>query len=104
MRVASLFSGAGGFELGLGDSHKLVLLNDIYPEARHVLSERFPQVTQIEDVLSVLPQHIEDADAIVAGFPCQDVSIVGGHGRDAVRVGRTRVPPSERIATAVHPA
>lgn len=78
MRIASLFSGAGGFELGLGRDHALTLLNDNSPEARLVLEGHFPGIRQVDDVVRLTPDDLTGADAIVAGFPCQDVSIVGG--------------------------
>lgn len=78
MRIASLFSGAGGFEVGFGHLDDTILLNDIAADARDVLRFRFPDIPLIEDVRDVVPADIANADAIVAGFPCQDISIVGG--------------------------
>jgi len=78
MRIASLFSGAGGFELGFGGAHDTVLINDVASDAEEVLRARFPGVPFIPDVRTVQPEHVEGTNAIVAGFPCQDVSIVGG--------------------------
>lgn len=78
MRIASLFSGAGGFELGFGEGHRLILLNDVAPDAQDVLRARFPQVHLVSDVCALRPEDVDAADAIVGGFPCQDVSIVGG--------------------------
>lgn len=78
MRVASLFSGIGGFELALGGEHELVLLNEIDPACQSVLAARFPHTPVIPDVADVDRRHLADADLLVAGFPCQDVSIVGG--------------------------
>ncbi|MDJ0449260.1 DNA (cytosine-5-)-methyltransferase [Methylocystis sp. JR02] len=78
MRVASLFSGIGGFELGLEAQDDLALINDIDAAAQAVLAKRFPNVPFIEDVANVSVTDLRDADLLVAGFPCQDVSIVGG--------------------------
>ena len=78
MRIASLFSGAGGFELGFGAAHETILLNDIASEAADVLKAHFPDIPFIPDIRAVRPEHVAGADAILGGFPCQDVSIVGG--------------------------
>lgn len=78
MRIASLFSGAGGFEVGFGQEHRFVLANDIDPPARAVLQSHFPSVPMVDDVRALAAAALGGADAIVAGFPCQDVSIVGG--------------------------
>lgn len=78
MKVASLFSGAGGFEIGLGARDQLQLMNDIDPTAQQVLAGHFPGVRMIDDVRTIRSSDLDGVDAIVAGFPCQDVSIVGG--------------------------
>lgn len=77
MKVAGLFAGMGGFELGLGAAgHKAVLLCEIWEPARAVLAARFPEVLCRPDVtgLRSLPA---DAELLVAGFPCQDLSQAG---------------------------
>ena len=76
--VCSLFSGIGGFEVGLPFDHSLVCLCDNDPDAQIVLSERFPDVPLLDDVTLVSPDHLSGVDLLLAGFPCQDVSIVGG--------------------------
>lgn len=76
-RVAGLFAGIGGFELGLHRSgHQTELLCDILPTARAVLEARFPGVDYRSDItqLKSLPSTI---DVIAAGFPCQDLSQAG---------------------------
>lgn len=78
MRIVSLFSGAGGFEIGFGASDTFTLCNDVDPAARSVLAHRFPNVPFVEDVRRVSIGDVLSAETLVAGFPCQDVSIVGG--------------------------
>ncbi|WP_442967632.1 DNA cytosine methyltransferase [Rhizobium sp. 268] len=103
MRIASLFSGAGGFEVGFGSAHNTILLNDIAPSAISVLRTQFPQATLIEDVRNVQQGDINSADALVAGFPCQDVSIVGGQ-RGLAGTRSALVEHVFRLATAIRPA
>jgi len=77
MRVVGLFAGVGGFEHGLAlAGHEASMLCEIDPAARAVLVERFPGVQLVEDVTAIrsLPRGTE---AIVAGFPCQDLSLAG---------------------------
>lgn len=77
MRVAGLFAGIGGFELGLHDSgHETALFCEIKPEAAAVLSARFPGVPLTSDIVDLrsLPA---DVDVVCAGFPCQDLSQAG---------------------------
>ena len=78
MKVAGLFAGIGGLELGFADSgHESVLLCEVWPPARRVLVHRFPDVPAVPDVrdLHALP---EDVELVAAGFPCQDLSQAGG--------------------------
>lgn len=77
MRFASLFTGIGGFELGLEDSEfEPALLCEIDPVAQAVLRANFPHVPIVSDVtqLESLPRGTE---LLTAGFPCQDLSSSG---------------------------
>jgi DNA (cytosine-5)-methyltransferase 1 len=88
MKVAGLFAGIGGLELGLASAgHHAVLLSEILPAAQAVLSAHFPGVDLRGDVcqISSLPG---DTEIIAAGFPCQDLSQAGqGRGLDGARSG-----------------
>jgi DNA (cytosine-5)-methyltransferase 1 len=77
MRIAGLFAGIGGLELGMHRAgHSTELLCDVLPAAEAVLAARFPDVEYRNDItlLRSLPASV---DAICAGFPCQDLSQAG---------------------------
>lgn len=77
LKVAGLFAGIGGLELGLQASgFHSELLCEINTSAQRVLHKRFPDVEISSDVttLKSLPQ----VDVVAAGFPCQDLSQAGG--------------------------
>ena len=77
LRVCSLFSGIGGFEIGLQRAgFETVMVCDNDDAARAVLKRRFPQTRYQKDVtsLNALPK----CDVLVAGWPCQDLSQAGG--------------------------
>jgi DNA (cytosine-5)-methyltransferase 1 len=77
LRVAGLFAGIGGLELGMaaGGHHTQLLVENAAP-AMHVLRHRFPDTKIEADVrdLRALPNR---TDVVTAGFPCQDLSSVG---------------------------
>lgn len=77
MRVAGLFAGIGGFELGMHRAgHATELVCDVLPAAKAVLAAHFPNVEYRDDItkLRSLPASV---DVICAGFPCQDLSQAG---------------------------
>lgn len=77
-RVLDLFSGIGGFSLGLERTggFETVAFVEIDPFCRRVLAKHWPDVPCHDDVCS---REFEpgEADVVVGGFPCQDVSIAG---------------------------
>lgn len=89
MNVLDLFSGIGGFSLGLmmankklrSEVFKTIAFCEIDPYCREVLKKNFPKIQIYEDVKGlsedVLGAMREKIDVITGGFPCQDLSIAG---------------------------
>lgn len=82
--AASLFSGIGGFELGLARAGVPTVASvEIDPMARGVLMHRFPEMTLFDDVQKVTADDLiragfnPERGIVTAGFPCQDVSLAG---------------------------
>ncbi|KAL0032292.1 hypothetical protein WJX79_002892 [Trebouxia sp. C0005] len=77
MKIASLFTGAGGLDLGLHQAgHDVILQCESDPGAQQVLRKLFPGTLLCHDVcaLTSLPKETE---LLAAGFPCIDVSRAG---------------------------
>lgn len=80
MRYGSLFSGAGGFDLGLdaaGMTMTCAFQCEIDKQARAVLRHHWPEVPKHEDVRELSGRTLPRIDLLVGGFPCQDVSVAG---------------------------
>jgi DNA (cytosine-5)-methyltransferase 1 len=93
MNVLDLFSGIGGFSLGLERAGmRTVAFCEIDPYCRAVLAKHWPSVPCYFDVRSLTAERLHAdgiaADVICGGFPCQDVSLAGkGAGIDGERSG-----------------
>jgi DNA (cytosine-5)-methyltransferase 1 len=76
LRVLDLFSGIGGFSLGLERTNgfETVAFCEIEPYCQRVLAKHWPNVPCHGDVRTF---EFPDADVVVGGFPCQDVSHAG---------------------------
>jgi len=83
LRVLDLFSGIGGFSLGLERTggFETVAFCEIEPFPRRVLAKHWPEVPQYHDVKTltadILRQDGISVDIITGGFPCQDLSTAG---------------------------
>lgn len=76
LRVAGLFAGIGGIELGFERAgHHSDLLCEIEPGAAKVLQDRFPDTDLVGDVRAI--KRLPAVDLMAAGFPCQDLSQAG---------------------------
>lgn len=76
LRVAGLFAGIGGIELGLHEAgHTTMLLCEKDRAAARVLAHRFPEIELHDDVTTL--GELPEVDLVAAGFPCQDLSQAG---------------------------
>jgi DNA (cytosine-5)-methyltransferase 1 len=76
MRVLGLFSGIGGFELGLQTAgFEITGMCEIEAHCRRVLEKNF-SCDISDDIRNLMPTE-GSVDLICGGFPCQDISIAG---------------------------
>jgi len=84
LKILDLFSGIGGFSLGLENTggFETVAFCEIEEFPRRVLRKHWPKVKIYEDVRELTAEIIQrdgiTIDAITRGFPCQDISIASG--------------------------
>ena len=100
-----LFSGIGGFSLGLESTggFETVAFCDNEPFAQAVLKKHWPHVPIYEDVrdVGVDTVGLDRVDVITGGFPCQSVSVAGL--QKATEDDRWLWPEMFRIIKEIHP-
>ncbi len=75
LRLASFFTGIGGFDLGFERAgFEVVFQCEVDPHCQRVLRKHWPEVPLHENILTVTPGEIPHADVWSAGWPCQDIS------------------------------
>ena len=78
MKLGSLFSGSGGFELaGMLNGITPVWASEIEPYPIAVTCSRFPQMEHLGSVTEVHGDGVKPVDVITFGSPCQDLSVAG---------------------------
>ena len=94
LRVLDLFSGIGGFSLGLERTggFKTVAFCEIETFPRKVLAKHWPGVPIYDDIRTLTAERLAadgiGVDVICGGFPCQDISVAGkGAGIEGARSG-----------------
>lgn len=94
LKVLDLFSGIGGFSLGLEatGAFETAAFCEIEKYPRAVLKRHWPEVPCYDDVRKLSAARLSAdgiaIDAICGGFPCQDISLAGkGEGLDGKRSG-----------------
>lgn len=116
MRVGSLFSGIGGFDLAARwRGWHTSWVSEIDPVACRVLATQFPDAPNLGDITKIDFTTVEPVDVLVGGFPCTDISnagkqegITGPQSRlwfdyaRAIRDVRPRYVVVENVAALVH--
>ena len=78
MKVGSLFSGIGGFDLGLERAgFEIAWQVEIDEYCRQVLKKHWPAVLCHYDIRSIDWQWVQPVDLVCGGFPCQPFSVAG---------------------------
>lgn len=89
--IGSLFSGIGGFELGLEraiPNAKTIWQCEKDAFCRKVLKKHWPDSTIYEDITKMDTQDVPFVDLMCGGFPCQDISVAGkGAGLNGKKSG-----------------
>jgi DNA (cytosine-5)-methyltransferase 1 len=108
MNVLDLFSGIGGFSLGLERAGMTtVAFCEVDPFCRRVLAKHWPEVPIYEDVRELDAARlrrdgIDRIDVITGGYPCQPFSHAGKRGGSADP--RHLWPAMRRVIGEVRPA
>lgn len=76
MKVVSLFSGAGGLDLGfIKAGHEILWANDLYKDAVATYKKNIGNHIVCEDISLIDADDIPDCDIVIGGFPCQGFSV-----------------------------
>jgi DNA (cytosine-5)-methyltransferase 1 len=92
MNVFDIFSGVGGFSVGLEAAGlQTVAFCEINPFCRKILTRHWPSVPIFPDITTIDKEDLKallPIDVIAGGFPCQDISVAGKQqGIEAKRSG-----------------
>jgi len=106
LRVLDLFSGIGGFSLGLEKTggFKTVAFCEIDPFCQKVLAKHWPGIPIFDDIKTLNKDKVDKIgriDAICGGFPCQPVSCAGK--RKGAQDERWLWPEFYRVVCEVRP-
>ena len=79
LKILDLFSGIGGFSLGLESTghFETAAFCEIEPYCQKVLKKHWPNVPIFDDIRKLKGKDIGAIDIITGGYPCQPFSVAG---------------------------
>lgn len=80
IKIGSLFSGIGGFELGLERAipgAETIWQVEQNAFCQKVLSKHWPKAKIYNDVKNITKENVEPVEILIGGFPCQSISVAG---------------------------
>ncbi|WP_287128318.1 DNA cytosine methyltransferase [Candidatus Cyanaurora vandensis] len=90
LRVASFFSGIGGFDLAFEQAGcELVFQCEKDGFCQKVLKKHWPDIYLAPDITQVSPKEIPEAEIWCGGFPCQDLSLANQGKRQGLEGQRS---------------
>ena len=76
MKVVSLFSGAGGLDLGfVMAGHQIIWANDCYNDAVETYRKNIGEHIICDDIANIDSASIPNCEIVIGGFPCQGFSV-----------------------------
>ena len=106
LKVLDLFSGLGGFTIGLERTGRFETVGfvEIEPWPQKVLANRWPNVPIYDDITKLDYNKFKGIDVLTGGFPCQDISIASSTkaGIDGKRSGLWK--EYHKAISAIRPA
>lgn len=85
-RVASFFSGIGGFDLGFEQAgFKINFQCEVDSFCQDILRRHWPGIPLFKNIIEVKDADVPISDVWVGGFPCQDLSLARMAKRDGLR-------------------
>lgn len=76
MKIVSLFSGAGGLDLGFKMAqHEIIWANDLYYDAVETYKKNIGNHIIYDNIINIKNEKIPECDIVIGGFPCQGFSV-----------------------------
>jgi DNA (cytosine-5)-methyltransferase 1 len=80
MKVVSLFSGAGGLDLGfIKAGYEIIWANDNFQDAVKTYRKNIGDHIICEDISKISSDKIPEHDVLIGGFPCQGFSVANSN-------------------------
>lgn len=90
MKVASFFSGIGGFDIGFEKAGmQIVFQCELNQFGRDILKKYWSDVELFSDINKVKVEDIPDSELWCGGFPCQDLSLANQGKRKGLKGDRS---------------